>query len=230
MKRFFLFSILASLLTGCLKTRAELEAEKSAATQQQQTVAQQRAVHAQSQQSVPAQQEKAPPSAYRFEEYDEQMRTLNGRLDNLEALISQQTAAKQDDSKDKQTQELKFQAYEEELKKLSAQITALSEEIQRMKAPPPEPPAVAAKGRGPYDQGEEQFSSKKWKEAIVSFQKYRDQNPKGKMQPDATYKIGVCFQELGMKDEARTFLEEVTSKYPNTKEAKKAQLRLKTIK
>ena len=73
-------------------------------------------------------------------------------------------------------------------------------------------------------------NSKKWKDAIVVFSKYRDQFPKGKKYADATYKIGVCFQELGMKEEAKPFLEEVVAKFPGTSEAKKASFRLKAPK
>ena len=232
MMKCFAIAAYVVLLTGCLKTRAELEAENTANAQQRQTVAQQRATAQERSAPAPAPvPEKAPPAAYRFEEYDEQMRTLSGRVDSLENFVQQQNAAKQAEGEaGKQNAELKFKAYEEELTKLQSQVAALSEEIARLKSPPPEPVAAHAKGKTPYDQGEELFGAKKWKEAIVSYQKYRDQSPKGKMYADATYKIGVCFQELGMKDEAKTFLEDVTVKFPNSKEAKKAQFRLKSLK
>lgn len=232
MNKYVLIAVTTILMVGCLKTRAELEAEESGQAQERQTVAQQRVAVRDG--AAPA-KEKAPPSAYRFEEYDEQMRTMSGRVDSLENAIQQLKMTKQNErelgSKDKQVTEQKFLVFEEALKKLEAQIAALNEEITRLKAPPPEPVAApVVKGKANYDLGEEQFVQKKWKEAIVGFQKYRDQNPKGKYYSDATYKIGVCFQEIGMKDEARSFLEEVTAKFPNSKEAKKAAFRLKTLK
>ncbi len=230
MNRYFVLLIGVALLVGCLKTRAELEAEETGTGQERQTIAQQKVVAKNEQVK-----EKAPPSAYRFEEIDEQMRALNGRVDSVENSVGQLKQAKQNEkefgAKDKQSMEQKFLAYEDALKKMEAQITAMNEEIARLKAPPPEPVAApAVKGKASYEVGEADFAKKKWKEAIVNFQKYRDQNPKGKLYSDATYKIGVCFQEIGMKDEARSFLEEVTSKYPNSKEAKKAALRLKSLK
>jgi TolA-binding protein len=133
----------------------------------------------------------------------------------------------------------KLQAYEDAIRKLEAQVQTLNDEVTKLKETPPPPEAEAApapasskkgKSSGPYEAGEDHFGAKKWKEAIVSFQKYRDQNPKGKNYADATYKIGVCFQELGMKDEAKSFMEEVTAKFPNSKEAKKAAFRLKNLK
>lgn len=238
MNKLIIFGM-ATLFIGCLKTRAEIDAEKSGAVQERQTIAQQRgtAIPQPAAGGAPAapqvvRVEKAPPGAYRFEEYDEQMRTLSGRVDSLENYVQQQNAAKSAEqnlgAKEKQDFDTKFQAYEEALQKLEAQVAALNDEVARLKAPPPEMPV--AKGKTSYDVGEDHFAAKKWKEAIVSYQKYRDQNPKGKLFADATYKIGVCFQELGMKDEARTFLEDVKSKYPNSKEAKKAAFRLKSLK
>jgi TolA-binding protein len=219
-------------LAGCLKTRAELAEEQSGHAQQVQTIAQQ---NTNVKESV---RERAPPSAYRFEEYDEQLRQLTGRVDTLEN--SMQQTAKQKDLdgaiKDKQAVDQKFVAFEEALNKLQTQLNSLSEELAKLKAPPPEPPpaptaaASTKAGRSTYDQGEELFTSKKWKEAILNYQKYRDAYPKGKMFADASYKIGVCFQELGMKDEARAFLDEVISKFPGSKEAKKASFRLKSLK
>ena len=81
-----------------------------------------------------------------------------------------------------------------------------------------------------YDIAKEFFEKKDWKQAILNFQKYRDDNPKGVKLADATYKIGVSFQELGMKDEAKTFYDEVQVKYPKSEEARRAKIRLKGLK
>ncbi len=230
--KYLLSPLVLILLAGCLKTRAEIDAEKTGQNQQRQTVAQQN-----TNRGDPVVREKAPPAGYRFEEVDEQMRNLTGRVDSMENQLSQMQAARQGEKdgvgKDRQALEQKFSAYEDALKKMEAQLTALNEEVAKLKAPPPEPaPVVTAGGKTKsiYDQGEELFNAKKWKEAIVDFQKYRDHTPKGKQYADATYKIGVCFQELGMKDEAKAFFEEVTGKYPGSKEAKKASFRMKNLK
>jgi TolA-binding protein len=84
--------------------------------------------------------------------------------------------------------------------------------------------------KDPLDAAAEMFSGKKWKDAAAAFQKYREAFPKGKAYSDATYKIGVCFQELGLKDEAKSFYDEVVAKFPKSKEAKKARIRLKSLK
>ncbi len=223
-------------MTGCLKTRAELEAEQGEQVQQKQTTGQQRAEK--------PYKEKAPATAYKFEEYDESMRTMGGRVDTVENRIEQLNTAATNDraavNKNTQIIDQKFNAYEEAIKKLEAQVTELAGEVNKLKmAPQPEPapqkltqPEAASGGklRTAFDDGEDLFNAHKWKEAILKYQKYRDGNAKGKLYPDSTYKIGVCFQELGMKDEAKSFYEEVAAKYPKSKEAKKAILRMKTLK
>ena len=90
--------------------------------------------------------------------------------------------------------------------------------------------AAADAKKSAYEVGQDFFDQKDWKKAILNFQKYRDESPRGKKVSDATYKMGVSFQELGMKDEAKTFFDELISKYPSSNEAKKAKIRLKALK
>lgn len=229
----FLLLGFVSGLTGCLKTRAELRGDSPSPDLERQTVAQQQA-----QAAAP---KKAPPvtNASRFEEYDQDMRQLNGRVDEVENMVNQYNAAAEADkaarAQDKQALEQKFALYEDALKKMDQKIQDLIAEVQSLKTAPPAATATTGKGAHAstadlFGQGESAFSAKKWKEAIVSYQKFRDKNPKSKKYPEATYKIGVAFQELGMKEEARTFYEDVASKHPHTKEGKKAAFRLKTLK
>lgn len=237
MKNSSLFVCMLVLLTGCLKTRADLRAENQDPTPQKVTVAQQQVQRGS---SAPAAAPAKPvPTATRFEEIEDQLRQLNGRVDVAENSVSQLAAQKQGESanagKDRQAMDAKFVAYEQALKNLENQVAALNEEVAKLKAPPPAPaPApVAVSGGGsakrtPYDEGEAYFNNKKWKDAIDAYQKYRDTYPKGKSFADATYKIGASFSELGMKDEARLFFEEVKEKFPGSKEAKKAAIRLKS--
>jgi TolA-binding protein len=64
---------------------------------------------------------------------------------------------------------------------------------------------------------------------MLQYDEYKKKAPKGKSIPEAIYKTGVCFQELGMKDEAKVFYQEITAKFPKSEFAKKAQIRLKSI-
>ncbi len=81
-----------------------------------------------------------------------------------------------------------------------------------------------------YDTAQDFFGKKEWKKAILSFQKYVDENSKGKNVADAKYKIGVCFQELNMKEEAMAFYEEVVANYGKSEAGKKAKIRLSKLK
>jgi TolA-binding protein len=221
-------------VTGCLKTVNDIRSEdgSGSAEEQKQTASQQRA-----EKTVVVKEAPKAAATARFEEYDEQIRNLNGRMDTLENHLTQNSAAAQGEKASvtemaKYTDQ-KFSAYEEELKKLDAKIAALSAELEKVKSQPAPAASTVTAGKSSktsYDEAEGLFDAKKWKEAIVSYQKYRDQNPKGKMYADSTYKIGVCFQELKMKDEAKAFFEEVTAKFPKSKEAKKAAFRLKQLK
>lgn len=232
--------------TGCLKTRAQLRDQSSDdlrnynSPRPAQQVAQREV-----RETAPARPASASSIAVRMEEYDEQLRQLNGRIDVVENSINQMNAGRQGDKdsvdREKQALNAKLTAYEEAIKKLEEQVLALSTEVEKLKAPPAPAPvastpptkaggAKSANPRQPYDDGETFLAQKKWKDAIMSYQKYRDQFPKGRMYADATYKIGVCFQELGMVNEAKAFYDEVTVKFPGSKEAKKAMQRLKTLK
>lgn len=193
-------------------------------------------------------QRQAPPAPVPQYQEDvfEQMRNLNGRIDSVENQVSQINAAGQGDkdfiAKTKKDLEQKFVGYEEALKSLETKVASLTDELAKMKEDlakkeqKSEKEKSDAKGsakKGPntaYDEGEQLLGQKKWREAIIAFEDYRKNNPKGKHYADATYKIGVCMQEVGMKAEAKLFYDEVIAKFPGSKEAKKATYRLKTVK
>lgn len=228
------------LLTGCLQTRAELRGdtdasqglpEQTRSQQAQQKVAQNTSGSTAAPVALPP---KAVPVATRFEEVDEQMRQLSGRVDVVENQLNQLNAAaaneKGSGTAEKKALEDRLLIYEEAIKKLEAQVQALEEARKTPTTQAGSSKASASAGLQIHAEGDAHFKGKKWKDAIVSFSNYRDQFPKGKNYADATYKIGVCFQELGMKDQAKPFLEEVISKYPGTKEAQKASFRLKSTK
>lgn len=244
MRQLGLYLMVVVSVVGCLKTRAELRAENYEPQPQRQTLLAQRDARPSRGQTQQAQPAYHPTQ----EDIDEQMRNLSGRIDVVENQMNQISAGQNGDkdsaSKERQQTEQKFLAYEEALKKLEMQVHALTEEVTKMKLAmerpaPSEKPAAKGKEkekaeeknpRAAYDDGEALFNQKKFKEAILSYQKYRDNHPKGKMYADATYKMGVCFQEAGLKDEAKVFFEEVINKFSGSKEAKKAAFRLKQIK
>jgi TolA-binding protein len=170
----------------------------------------------------------------RFADIESDLRAMNGRVEVLENKLdkSGQERDKLKASSDQSNSEnsKRIMVLQDEIEKLHEQVGALTAELTAIKTAAPEVSSDKASKKDLYDLGEEHFEKKDWKKAILNFQKYRDTNPKSKKFPEATYKIGVSFQELGLKDEARTFFDEVISKFPNSADAKRAKTRLKSLK
>lgn len=83
--------------------------------------------------------------------------------------------------------------------------------------------------KGNYASGEYWFAKNEWKKAAKGYQEYRELNPNGRRYVDATFKIGVCFENLGLKKEAKVFYQEVVSKAPGSDLAKRASKQLKAL-
>lgn len=222
MKLVISLAVTTLLLTGCLKTRNDVRE-----TEQRQVM----------QQQVVTLQKTNADSGNRFADLEEEVRSLNGRVDVVENRIGKNDVGVESALKSSQQQNTelgqKVMALQEALTKMEKDIYALNAELQAVKAEKAASHAersVAPAKKDIYNMAQSFFDKKDWKQAILNFQKYRDENPKGGKFADATYKIGVSFQELGMRDEAKTFYDEVASKFPNSEEARRAKIRLKGIK
>lgn len=223
-----LLSTAVMFLSGCLQTRNDIkEAETTQNLQSQ----------------LSTLQKNNADYVSRVEESLENSRQLNGRLEVIENKLSkvenQDGQKKAEDSHQLGELSQKVVLMQEALGKMENDLQALHAELNNVKSSANSNASSnlkASNGSGAeayknlYDSAEGLFKEKKWKEAILQYDDYRSKNPKGKLIPDATYKTGVCFQELGMKDESKTFYQEVLTKFPKTDIAKKASIRLKSIK
>jgi len=81
-----------------------------------------------------------------------------------------------------------------------------------------------------YWLGEIYYSKGNWERAILEFDRVIKEYPGGDKVPAAILKEGFSFDRLGSKKEARLLLERLIQKYPQSKEAKMAQKRLKELK
>lgn len=168
----------------------------------------------------------------------EELRQLNGRLDLLERRAQEQSAQPTGPTNadvieqmkifEQQNNALKNKIEELEQKLASAQKAQAEAAVATVEKAAPAKKEAPAKNS--YEEAEALFAKKEWKSAILSYQAYRDANPKGKNYADATYKMGVSFQELKMKDEAKVFFEEVIQKFPKSPSARKAKFRLGQLK
>lgn len=222
MKNILFFVTFSLVLAGCLQTRNDVKEIEQRQVMQQQVVTLQKS---------------NADVTNKFSEIDENLRILNGKIEVVENQVHKgdQQALTQVKTNNEKTQEVaqKINLLEESMLKMEQQIAGLQAEITALKADGASSnkgKPAASKGRASFEQGLEHFNQKDWKKAIVSFQKYRDDNPKGKSFAEATYRIGVCFQELGLKEEAKTFYQEVLTNFPKSDEAKRAKTRMKGLK
>jgi TolA-binding protein len=78
-----------------------------------------------------------------------------------------------------------------------------------------------------FYRGESYFKLKQYKKAIVEYSKFPEKFTHSSRMPEALYKIGLSFEALGMKEDAKGFYQELVEKYPKSPEAKKAKKKAK---
>ncbi len=219
MRRLALGLVLAMTVSGCLKTRSEVRDNET-----KQVMAQQ----------VTTMQRNNADTTNRISELEQQIREQNGRIEVLENKLSRQNPDTEKNikgvSESVNEANKKLAIYQEELMKQENTIKQMTQEIETMKEAMLKTPAQETEKKTPLQWADEHFSQKDWKKAIIQYQKYRDENPKGKKVAESTYRIAYAFNELGMKDEAKTFYEEVIAKFPASPEAKKAKAKVKSLK
>lgn len=157
--------------------------------------------------------------------YEEQFRTMLGRIDELESKSSSTSQADAARIKDLEQAISEMSSQQETLK---SEIKA-SKEAQAAKAAQ-EKAEESSVPTGNLEHADKLFTEGKWEKAAQEFQEFRKKNPKSDEISIVTYKIGVCFQELGLKNEAKTFFNNVIKNYPNSKASKFAKFRLDNLK
>lgn len=212
------------VLTGCLESFEHIR-EGTSSTKPKSKVSQ-------------MQVERAEEVA-RIDELEESLRLLRGEIEVAQNQIRQMEAADQaaaavDEDQPMSAKEVlqKLAIFEEALRSMESKMNSMDQEIQKLKARPVAKAAAKSKvteSTGNYGGAQQAFDRRDWKKAIVGYEKYRELNSKGRRYADATYKIGVCFQELGMKSEAKSFYQEVIAKYPGSNMSKKAKYRLSQV-
>lgn len=157
------------------------------------------------------------------EDINQELRSLLGQIDVLKTQIAQN---EQDKQAYRESINNKVGQLEAKLKLYEVTISALEDQVAHLKATKAKP----VKTKGLYDSAMDKFDAKDWKKAILSLQEYVQKYPKGKNAAMATYHIGVAFQELKMKDEAKAFYQETLEKFAKSSAARKAQYRLNQMK
>lgn len=215
---------LALLVQGCLKTTAELRNDPN---RNQPAAATSSSSAAPTPPPIVTKQQQAAVEAMRSDDINRDFRELNGRVEVVEKQLN--------DVKDNE----KVRMLEAKITQLEAKIGLLESTVTELhtrskKEAAYTPPVSAPKEIFPqepsvYTEANKLYDKQKWEDAVLAFEEYRKSNPKGKLYADATYKIGICFQNLGMKDDAKAFFKEVVDKYPKSKEAGLAKGKLKKL-
>lgn len=225
---FVVLALGLSVLSGCLlQTREDLEKQNE---------------DKQLKEQVSSIQKSKADTEVRYSDLESEIRALNGRSETLEhnqqvyhqASVQDTVAMK----KAIEAQNDRAKLIEQRLDALDARLnsaiqTMASAPAQTTSAPTAEAAPVATGKKGDsktYAEGEALFSKKEFKKALVKFNSYREKNPKGPKASEATYKIGVCLGELGLKKEAKEIYQETIDNFPGTPSAKKAKFRLTQVK
>lgn len=246
MIKFLLISGLLFLSTACLRTRSEVSPNEQSYIARKNSEAQKNESNLEHNKS-----EGAKLSAQEAAAQEDLIRTLNGRIEVLENQLSQMKSEQSQNQSAVEAQ--KLAALQEALTKMELQIQKLESGQAAVPAPAPKSSDAneAASGskvpegtkasdnvkaddnadmkKSDYDVAEALFAQKEWKKSILSYQKFVDKFPKSKLVPDAKYKTGVCFQELGMIEEAKAFYEETSVQFPQTLAGKKSKIRLASL-
>lgn len=157
-------------------------------------------------------------------EVNSELRRLSGELQDIKDTKAIESKTNQEW---RLAQEQKLNLMQSKLRIYEQSIAALEEEISHLKALKAKKPK---KTKGIFERAQAHMKSKDWKKAILEFENYRKKYPRGRRVSMATYNIGVSFQELGLKEEAKAFFQETLDKYPKTSAFNKAKYRLKQIK
>lgn len=77
--------------------------------------------------------------------------------------------------------------------------------------------------------GECQFKDKHYDKAILAYQKVITDHPQSEKADASLYKMGIAFAELGYKDDAKVFFEDLLQKFPKSSLARDAKKRLDAL-
>jgi len=227
------------LLSGCLKTRSQLKGEEDETP---------------SAAAAPAQ---PPPGQYAVDEIKSEMTRLIGRVEDLERSNKREESGGQT-AKAEELKKLEERIAQ--LEQTQMQMIEAIKKIEGGVARTDNPDELFISGvknfkSGRYDnaiksfaayletpkpknqveatffRGEAYFELKQYKKAIVDYSKFAEKKMgQSSYVPKALYKLGMSFEGLGRKEDARAFFDELIDSYPKSKEAKKAKARIKSDK
>lgn len=220
--------------SGCLKTRAQLRDESD---------------HPEVSNPIPLEpvQDVQPQGKYAIDEMKSEMTQMEGRIEELERVQKEAASSSPLSSirEDLKKLDLRITDLEknqaltlENVKKIQesssvsdpdevfSQAKSLYENSKYNEAAGVfstylKMPKAKEKQEATFLRGECYFKNKEYKKAIVDYSKFSEKWTHSKRSPEALYRIGQSFDALGMREEGKSFYQEVIEKYPKSPEAKK---------
>ena len=223
----FLVWLVASslLLSGCLMTREDVSEEEEKKKIQS---------------TVQDLQKKKADVDNRFDQIEDELRRISGRIEQAEHKGQSGNESQRHEvlAQNKKIEDIVVQMrmLEERIAASDRKVDFLEREWENMRlggTTRPEKtqePSKADSKEALYREGDDALRAKEWSKAAALFEKFRKGSPKSPRVPQATLKIGIAFQELGMKAEAKAFYDEVIDRFPKDPAAKAAQQKLKQLK
>ena len=74
--------------------------------------------------------------------------------------------------------------------------------------------------------GEIYYEMQDCRKAITEYTPFQEKFRSSKLAPKAIFRIGLCFESMGMKNDAKLFFQELVDHFPKTAEGKSAQKKL----
>ena len=171
------------------------------------------------------------PTMNQIAELQERQTALESKMDDLiEHLESNQAMLARDVERIENNQLLLAEEIENIQKKnitLRRKIEKVAENTDTANGNPdtqaPNPP------KDDYIIATESYNKGKYENAILEYQKFIDTSPRDSRLPGAYLGQGLSLMNIGKKEEAKFFFNTLIDKYPNSKAAKTAREKLKTI-
>ena len=110
---------------------------------------------------------------------------------------------------------------------LDSAIEPLRRELSDIKKNQTKVEEKPVKKKTMLEQAEEHFKNKNWKQAIFAYEEFRKKEPQSGKFAEATLNIGLSFQKLELKEEAKVFFQEVIEQFPRSESASSARQALK---
>ncbi|MCI0454901.1 MAG: tetratricopeptide repeat protein [Candidatus Dadabacteria bacterium] len=158
-------------------------------------------------------------------EINERQTALEARMDNLSKEI--QEIKVMEEERNKQITEI-----QKNIERIYARLKKRVSELEKASGAIYIDPLGFTFAESPnalYSQADSYYKERKFEDSILEFQRFIDTYPQDIRVPDSYLKQGLSLINIGRRQEARFFLETLINKFPESKEAKAAKVKLKEI-